>query len=615
MTNNKKNKPLKSVSIVTITQLKRSETIKVTLDIIKRQTYKNIIQWTIVEGSSNEEDGVNNSENIKKLKELSSVPITYIEYSGCKLGELRNMGNKACTGDITVCMDDDDYYPPTRVEHVVEQFKTSKFLIAGCSEKYLYDYCLKKFYKFKQFGPYHSTNDCMAWKKEYLLTHSHDPNAINAEEASFTNKFTEPMIQLDSKQVIISSSHHMNTFNKKEILILTTLGHYKFSEQIDENEVLKIMDNDLFERYKAIYDNKDKESKYDVVFYTGGLIIWDPENLFMTLREHEYILEMTNYLKNMGKKVAVYGKIIDGNNNTSKTFNGIDYIDWREFNYSGNYNTVIIWRVFGLDCVLQYPFKAKHLYVDLHDNYYDMKTDFKKYRNKIDKLLFKSDFQKIFYENHFKEKLNNDEYFIVPNGIKIQEIKKYGLSTPQQRNPFRFCYNNCYTKGLDYILTSIWPIIYKMEPRAEFHIYGGINNINDQNYKQNLLIALSQPGVMDHGKVEYSLSIREKYLSTFELYITDSHLDVDIVSIKESILCGCIPLISKYNIFGNNSIGINFNLIKGNNESNFKIAEVIINLINKPEFLEMCRNKFITQNTIFDWNQTCEKLIDNLNLD
>ena len=36
MTNNKKNKSqLKSVSIVTITQLKRSETIKVLVDIIK----------------------------------------------------------------------------------------------------------------------------------------------------------------------------------------------------------------------------------------------------------------------------------------------------------------------------------------------------------------------------------------------------------------------------------------------------------------------------------------------------------------------------------------------------------------------------------------------------
>ena len=154
-----------------------------------------------------------------------------------------------------------------------------------------------------------------------------------------------------------------------------------------------------------------------------------------------------------------------------------------------------------------------------------------------------------------------------------------------------------------------------MEPRSEFHIYGGMNMIHDQNFKQNMLIKLSQPGIMDHGKVDSNLIIREKYLSTFELYITDSHLDVDIVSIKESILCGCIPLISKYNIFSNSSIGINFNFIKGSDESNLKIGETIIYLINKPDFLEMCRNKFLKENPINNWKEICDIFVEKLSLD
>ena len=38
-------------SIVTINKIKRQETIKITAELIKNQTYKNIIEWVIVEGS------------------------------------------------------------------------------------------------------------------------------------------------------------------------------------------------------------------------------------------------------------------------------------------------------------------------------------------------------------------------------------------------------------------------------------------------------------------------------------------------------------------------------------------------------------------------------------
>ena len=110
----------KSVSIVTITQLKRKECIKILCDIINTQTYKNIVEWVIVEGSKNKEDALENANYVKELK--SKVPIVYMEYKvNAKLGELRNIGNTKCVGDITVCMDDDDYYPPDRVEHAVSK--------------------------------------------------------------------------------------------------------------------------------------------------------------------------------------------------------------------------------------------------------------------------------------------------------------------------------------------------------------------------------------------------------------------------------------------------------------------------------------------------------------
>ena len=184
-----------TVSIVTITQLKRFPCMEVLKDMIKAQTYQNIIEWVIVEGSPNELECDENSSNIQKLKDDPEfkVAIVYLEKkSGEKLGALRNKGNKACSGEIAVVMDDDDFYPAERVEHAVEKLVASPLLIAGCSDMYIYDYTLEKLFKFQKFGDKHSVNSCFAWKKKYLENHSHDETKETGEEPSFTNEFKEP---------------------------------------------------------------------------------------------------------------------------------------------------------------------------------------------------------------------------------------------------------------------------------------------------------------------------------------------------------------------------------------------------------------------------------------
>jgi glycosyltransferase involved in cell wall biosynthesis len=101
----------KTVSITTLTQLKRFGSIQILKDMIKGQTYKNIIEWVLVEGSKTEEDARKNAANIETLRQDFDIPIVYIEYvPNSKIGALRNRGNKMCKGDITVCLDDDDYY-------------------------------------------------------------------------------------------------------------------------------------------------------------------------------------------------------------------------------------------------------------------------------------------------------------------------------------------------------------------------------------------------------------------------------------------------------------------------------------------------------------------------
>ena len=226
-----------TVSLLTITQRSRNKCLKNLLEFINNQTYQDIIEWVIVEGSKTQKEAEENKEYI--LNEIIIInktrfPIKYIGFEeGSKLSDLRNRGNDSCKGDIIVCMDDDDYYPPKRVETAVAKLTHSTKQIAGCSYAYMYHYNLDKLYKFKSFGRNHSTNNCFAYKKEYLLTHRHEAGLDLGEEMSFTNGFTEPMIQLDSEDCIVISSHRSNTFDKTPLCIK------------ENNQIREILNNNI----------------------------------------------------------------------------------------------------------------------------------------------------------------------------------------------------------------------------------------------------------------------------------------------------------------------------------------------------------------------------------
>jgi len=243
-----------SVSIVTITQLNRIQSFPILIEIIKRQTYKNIIEWIIVEGSPNIEDSIKNKNLLDKYLQLISLSfqIKYIAFSGKKLGGLRNLANENCNGDIIVCFDDDDYYPPDRIFHCVNKLSKSDLLIGGVSDIYLYNFYFEKLFKFDQISKNHSTNNCFAYKKEYLKNHSYDSEASFAEEASFTNNFTEPMVQFNSKETIIVIAHNNNTFNKNNLCLQAINEEISYIKEIEKN-INKFIPNDIFEKMKLIY--------------------------------------------------------------------------------------------------------------------------------------------------------------------------------------------------------------------------------------------------------------------------------------------------------------------------------------------------------------------------
>jgi len=585
-----------SVSLLTITQNSRFNCILILIDIIKNQTYKNIIEWIIVEGSKTQLDADNNEKNIKniitKLQSEVKFSIHYIKKkSDIKLGELRNIGNNICKGDITVCMDDDDYYFPNRVKHAVSILSSSKCKIAGCSNHLMYDYNFNMFIQLKKFKLNHSSNCCMAWKKDYLLTNKHDSNADFAEESSFTKNFTEELAELDPFQTIILSSHTLNTFSKKDILIKYVNNIDSLVDKIIAKSIDTFIPLDILNKYKNIFINYN-DNIYDIVYMCGNLSInWDPSDNSLGGSEQAVVNLSENWIKK-GKSVVVYGNI------PNKILNGVLYKPWYQFNYNCKYKNLILWRIYGILSICPFNVKADKIIFDIHDNFsLNVKNIYQKYFEYANNIFVKSNYHKECFTKILNNNYNNN-IIIIPNGVKIEQFSKCPDNNIQ-RNPYRFCYCSCYKRGLDIIITKIWSIIYSYEPRAELHVYYGMNNISDKNYINYLTFLLAQPGVMDHGRQQIDLIIREKYLSTFHLYLSNSISEIDCISIKESIVAGCIPIISNFGVFKERP-GFHLDI---NNDKEIKMAAInIIKLLKNPDIVEEYRKKIKLFNNDFDSN-------------
>jgi len=200
------------VSVLTPT-FNRRKFLPSIIECYKLQTYpKDRMEWIILD------DG---EDCVRDVFEEAAKVIPNIRYiyhpTKLLIGAKRNILNKEARGEILVAMDDDDYYVPDRVHHAVVRLNSKPSIpVAGSSELYLYYTDVKEIYKFGPYGPNHATNGTMAWRKSYALTHTYDETVANAEERSFLNNYTTPIMQLDPRKVMLVMSHSDNTYNKKQ---------------------------------------------------------------------------------------------------------------------------------------------------------------------------------------------------------------------------------------------------------------------------------------------------------------------------------------------------------------------------------------------------------------
>ncbi len=206
------------VSVLTPTYNRR-RFIPAIIECYKAQTYpKDKMEWIILD------DG---SDKVKDVFDLHAKGIPNVRYISMdekmNIGAKRNRLNHEPKGEIMVCMDDDDFYPPERVSHAVTKLLAQpKVDLAGCSELYMYFSSVKKILKLGPYHAQHATNGTMAYKSRYAKTHFYDETVTHAEEKSFLEEYKHPMVQLDAMKVMLVISHSENTFGKERFLTDTT---------------------------------------------------------------------------------------------------------------------------------------------------------------------------------------------------------------------------------------------------------------------------------------------------------------------------------------------------------------------------------------------------------
>lgn len=177
----------------------------------ENQTYpKDKMEWIIID------DGTDKIEDL-----VAHIPqVKYFKYDEkLLLGKKRNLAHEKASGDIIISMDDDDYYPPSRVSHAVDMLRTNpKAMCAGSSEMHIYFKHIQQMYQFGPYGPNHATAATFAFRKELLKETRFEDNAAVAEETFFLKQYTIPFVQLDPLKSILVFSHNQNSFDKKHLL-------------------------------------------------------------------------------------------------------------------------------------------------------------------------------------------------------------------------------------------------------------------------------------------------------------------------------------------------------------------------------------------------------------
>lgn len=195
---------------------------KFTLDfsamVLKKQTFRNIIGWVIVDNSSDDD------LSWKDVQEMKfDFPVVYVRIHEKKpIGALRNILLQEAiklNSTYIAFWDDDDYYPTQRFTKSVDALESDKTKhIVGCEKMTVF---ITQDNVLMDVGPYgtnHATASVWVFRTSITKDRRFNDADVKAEEGAFTQDWTLPMIMLPQKDLILVIGHKHNTVDKRQMV-------------------------------------------------------------------------------------------------------------------------------------------------------------------------------------------------------------------------------------------------------------------------------------------------------------------------------------------------------------------------------------------------------------
>lgn len=335
------------------------------------------------------------------------------------------------------------------------------------------------------------------------------------------------------------------------------------------------------------------DSRNSIVYYCGKSVVsFDPADESLAGSE-QAIVQLCNRWANMGYQVTVYGRVP----NTVK--NRVLYCYYTQFVPDHQYNILILWRecaVRSIQNMLIKP-RSRVVLLDLHDATHENIICDPWLQQYITCTMVKSNYHRKLYPCFARED-KNARIHVQPNGLLVDlynEISQMRI----QRQPLRFCYTSNYDRGLIELLDYGWDLIRNAVPGAELHVYYGMKE-SWESYKRVAKL-LQKPGIFHHGRRTNREVAMEKFSSSLNLYPSHSLTEVDCINVRESVMAGCIPIISSVAVFSERD-GIHVAGDPRKREYYTRYAEVVAKLAISTSLQERMREQLRKSQHTYTWD-------------
>lgn len=153
--------------------------------------------------------------------------------------------------DYILFWDDDDYYPPMRIERGVRALEESDVDIAACSRMFILLIPENTLMTTGPFSETHGTAATFTIRASYARQNRFDETKRRGEELEFTKSWKAKMKQLVPEETIVVMSHGRNTVDKSALAKTPKLFMAEVINDVNGKQVLRArwpVQWDLFRR-------------------------------------------------------------------------------------------------------------------------------------------------------------------------------------------------------------------------------------------------------------------------------------------------------------------------------------------------------------------------------